>query len=171
MIFVCRRFYWLCRNLCLLKTSLIKEKKNCLWKTSLFVESFLDQRKKVMENFPVCGKFFWSSKIFCGNIPWLWKTSLCVENFLYQVKFLVQKISLTVKNFLVFRKFSLLWKHFLIKENFLDCGRISWSRKISLTVEKFLDQVKFFWLWKTYFVECRINNKSNNFEKHYNIRF
>ena len=57
-------FFWMFKNLCLCKTSFIKEK-------FLFAENFL-----------ACEKFSWSSKFFyvgnflvCGKVPSLWKNS------------------------------------------------------------------------------------------------
>ena len=75
-IFVCRKFSWLCKNVCLWKTSLIKENFffaenfSCLWEISLIILFF-----------------FFSSKKLCGKFPRLLKSSLIEEKFLECGKF------------------------------------------------------------------------------------
>ena len=126
---------------------------------SLFAENFFDcvkifvcvkltwSRKKSFAENLAFWKFFWSSKFLCKNffgsrkLHCFWNSLLEIHGNFPQL----WKISTTVEKFLVCWKVSLLWKS-------------------SLIVVKFLDQGKFPWLWKTYFLDCRKNNRSNNFE-------
>ena len=101
MVFVCRKRFLICKNLCLRKTTFIKEKnwKICLqkffgWEISLTIENLL-----------VCWKFPWSSKRF------------------------LQKISLTGENVFDCRKVPKLRKSFLTVEKFLDCWKVPWLWK------------------------------------------
>ena len=93
---------------------------------SLTVEHVLDQVFFV-ENF--------LNQIFSVKIPWLWKIYLMkyfAENFLDQIfcaKFLIS---------IFFGKLPRLWKNALIKENYVDCGKIPWLRKHFLSVENSL---------------------------------
>ena len=100
-IFVCRKFAWLYKNLCLLKPSLTKE-------TFLFAENFF-----------VYKTFIWSIKIL------LQEPFLFLENIYDREKF--SESSLTVEKFLASGKFPELWKVYrdkVIKENLL-----SWLQK------------------------------------------
>ena len=115
-----------------------------------------------------CKIFFW----LCRNVC-LWKTLLTekkiVENFLVCRKFLwscrsfLWKISFTVENFTICGKFP--WP-----SNFF-CRKSPWQWIISMFTEIFLGSGKVFWLWKTCILDCRKNNRSNNFEtiKTYNL--
>ena len=119
-IFVCRKFSWLCKNVCLWKTSLIKENFffaenfSCLWEISFFFS------KNFVENFHDCWKVPWLRKSSlsvesfhdCRKVPWLWKS------------FLTMEISLTI------------WSS-LTGEKFLDSGKVSWLWKSSLIKENF----------------------------------
>ena len=90
MIFACRNFSWLCKNLCFCKTSLIKDKKNFCGKIHWCRKlSWSSKIVFTVENIFVSGKFPWPSKIFlckkfldCGKISWLWKIPLIMEIFL-----------------------------------------------------------------------------------------
>ena len=119
------------------RDQIVYEKIPWLWKIYLI--------KYCLENFLDNGKFSWSNFLwkiflalekflgqrFCGKLSWsifLWKLSLIklfVENYLNCVKFIwSRKITLTVEILFGQIKLLWLWKTFLIKENYLNCGRL-----------------------------------------------
>ena len=103
------------------------------------------------------------------------KRLLCVDNFWSVKPFWILSVrKFACRNFFdslkIFVCGKLRWssKNFFA-ENFLVCGKFPWLWKISMTVERFLDCGKFPWWSKNYFLDCRKNNRSNNFEKNATI--
>ena len=127
-IFVCRKFSWLCKNVCLWKTSLIKENFffaenfSCLWEISLIIFFFFFFFQKTLWKISTTAEKF----LDWGKVPWVWKVSMIVEKFLD-----CGKVSWPWR---FPWPYEVLWlgKNSLTVEKFLDCGKVPWSRKISL---------------------------------------
>ena len=98
----------------------------------------------------------------CINIFWLCK-NICLRK-----TFCLQKLSCLWKasfiKYILCAKFSWLWKIFMTVKKSHVFGKFSWLWKVFLTVEKFPWLRKRSLALKMCFLDCKKNNRHNDFE-------